>query len=69
MTPVFQEGSLPFQHTHEPTPASFTHTYSHHIQQARNLSRILQSSAQPHERAARPLQRPTHHIKVTQPPC
>ena len=49
------------------TPNPLPHTLQTHIQQARNLSRILQSSAQPHESAAWPLQRAAHCIKMTQP--
>ena len=61
--------------TFKPTPASFTHKTNHHNQRARNSSSVLlisvvgflQTSVQPHESAARLLQRATHHIKGTCP--
>ena len=85
MTPVFQEGSLPFQYTHKHSSplrqALHTQIANHHIQRARksfycvffffflSVGGFLQSSAQPHESAARPLQRAAGHIKGTCPPC
>ena len=87
MTPVFQEGSLPFHHTHKHSSplrqALHTQIANHHIQRARksfycvfffvfvflSVGGFLQSSGQPHESAARPLQRAAGHIKGTRPPC
>ena len=66
ITPIFQDDSLSSQHTHN-HPSLFQQAL--HIQQVRNLciflKWFLQSSAQPHESAARPLQRAPRHIKVT----
>ena len=82
MIPLFQDGSLPFHHTHKHSSplrqALHTQIANHHIQRARKSSYFfiikcwggfLQSSVQPHESAARPLQRATGHIKGTRPPC
>ena len=87
MIPVFQDGSLPFHHTHKHSSplrqALHTQIASHHIQRARksfycvffiylfilSVGLFFQSSAQPHESAARLLQRTAGHIKGTRPPC
>ena len=77
--------SLPFHHTHKHSSplrqALHAQIANHHIQRARksfycvffffflSVGGFLQSSAQPHESAARPLQRAAGHIKGTRPPC
>ena len=80
MTPIFQDDSLPFQYTHKHSSplrqALHAQIANHHIQRATNsffsfcflsVGGFLQSSAQPHESAARPLQRAAGHIKGTHP--
>ena len=69
----------PHSQTFKPTQASFAHTNT--FNELENLFTVfffifflsvegfLQSSAQPHESAARPLQRAAGHIKGTRPPC
>ena len=85
MIPVFQDGSLPFQYTHKHSSplrqALHTQIANRHIQRARksfycvffyfllSVGGFFQSSAQPHESAARPPQRAAGHIKGTRPPC
>ena len=64
-TPVFQDGSLPLQHTHKHISllqqATHRQIANHRIQWARNLSSVLsvggplQGSTQPHESATRSL--------------
>ena len=78
MTPIFQDGSLPFQYIHKHSSslrqALHTQIANPHIQRARKSSfffkcwRISSNSTQPHESATRPLQRATGHIKGTHPP-
>ena len=71
--------------TFKPTQASFAHTNSRPSHSTSykiflvffffvlfcflSVGGFLQSSAQPHESAARPLQRAAGHMKGTHPPC
>ena len=84
MIPVFQDGSLPFQYTHKHSSSlrQALHTQKPTItfNELENLFSVflkkiflsvggfLQSSAQPHESAASPLQRAAGHIKGIRPP-
>ena len=81
-TPVFQDGSLPFQYTHKHSSPLRQALHTQITQPSHSTSYkiclvfsflsvggFLQSSAQPHESAARPLQRAAGHIKGTCPPC
>ena len=55
----------PHSQTFKPTQASFAHTNSQPSYSFLSVGGFLQSSAQPHESAARPLQRAAGHMLLT----